>query len=517
MKPHGIFFFGENMTGTLLIKNVWIADGRGTPLRKGACLMGQGGLIAAVESDFSACAAEKVIDGEKMILAPGFIDAHGHSDLSALSAPDCFSKISQGVTTEICGNCGLSAFPVTAQNKEHLQTLYENYGKEITWESCQEYLAEVQHVAAAISLVPLCGHNTLRAAVRGYEEGYASGSELDRMCALLEREFRAGAAGLSFGLLYSPGICASPGEIAALMKCAAVNSRICAAHLRSEGDELLESAAEMIELSLESGLKHFHFSHLKTAGNSNFGKLDKLLELFDEARSRGLEITCDRYPYTESMTQLSVSLPGAWKKMDDEALKKKLAFTEEKLRLMEELRQSKDFSYWERCRLVNTAHPRFAPFRGQMISAIPGDAVENVTELLAFDPVNCQASFGVMSEENMKRILALPFCVAGSDGNALPADGRFGHSHPRAFGAIARFMRFCLDMGLPIEECVSKVTGKSAAIFSLDDRGVIAPGKKGDLVLFDPDTIDCKADFLTPERCAEGIGPVISNGCVICN
>ena len=505
------------MTGSLLIKNVWIADGTGAPLRKGACLTGQDGLIAAVENDFSACAAVEVIDGRKMILAPGFIDAHGHSDLSALSAPECFSKVSQGVTTEICGNCGLSAFPVTPQNKEHLQLLYENYGKEILWENCREYLAEVQKSLTALSLVPLCGHNTLRAAVRGYEEGNASQRELDAMCALLEREFFSGAAGISFGLLYSPGIFASPGEIAALMKCAARNGKICTAHLRSEGDGLLESAAEMMELSLESGLKHFHFSHLKTAGKANFGKLDKLLELFEEAEHRGLEITCDRYPYIESMTQLSVALLGEWKKMDDEALKKKLVSTEEKLRLMADLRQEKDDSYWECCRLVNCTHPRFISYRGRKISEIPGNTVENVTEMLSFDPVNCQAAFSVMSEENMKRILALPFCVAGSDGNALPGDARFGHSHPRSFGAIARFLRLGLDMGLPIEECVRKVSGKSAAIFSLDDKGVIAPGKKSDMVLFDPDAIDCKADFLCPERCAEGIGMVIKSGRVIYN
>ena len=467
------------MIGTLLIKNVWIADGLGTPLRKGGCLLDTKGGIAAVEKDFSACAAEKCIDGEGMILAPGFIDAHGHSDMSALSAPECFSKISQGVTTEICGNCGLSAFPVTANNKEHLQLLYETYGKEIRWESCEGYLEEVKQSECVLSLVPLCGHNTLRAAVRGYEEREWSRGELEKMTFLLERELTSGAAGVSFGLLYSPGIFASPGEIVHIMKAAAKHNRICAAHLRSEGDQLLESAAEMIELSLESGLKHFHFSHLKTAGKENFSKLDDLLELFEEAHCKGLEITCDRYPYTESMTQLSVALPGMWKKMDDENLKKKLQSAEEKLLLMADLRQAKEADYWERCRLVNCTHPRFASYRGKKISDIPGDAAENVTEILAFDPVNCQASFSVMSEENMKRILALPFCVAGSDGNALPSDARFGHSHPRSFGAVAKFMRMGLDMGIPIEECVSKVSGKSAAIFSLDDRGVIAPGKRG--------------------------------------
>jgi N-acyl-D-amino-acid deacylase len=271
----------------------------------------------------------------------------------------------------------------------------------------------------------------------------------------------------------------------------------------------------MIELSLGSGLKHFHFSHLKTAGVENFGKLDKVFELFDEAQSRGLVITCDRYPYVESMTQLSVALPGAWKNLDDTALKKKLESTEEKLALIAELRTAKSDGYWQRCRIVNTPHPRFSSYRGRGIIEIPGDVAENVVEMLAFDPVNCQAAFSVMSAENMKNIIAQPFCVAGSDGNALPGDGRFGKTHPRSFGAVARFLRLTLDMGLPIEECISKVSGKTAAIFGLEERGIIAPGKQGDLVLFDPDSVDSKADFLAPETPAEGIVFVIKNGEII--
>ena len=505
------------MTGKLLLKNLWIADGTGAPLKKGACLVDNDGTIAAVEKDFSACAAEKTMDGGGVILAPGFIDAHGHSDLSAVSAPECFSKVAQGVTSEVCGNCGLSAFPVTECNKAHLQSLYENYGKEIIWESCADYLNHCRLSGTLLSLFPLCGHNTLHGAVKGYEKDDCTGAELEKMCKLLESSFAAGACGLSFGLLYTPGIFASQEEIAALMTVAARHGKICTAHLRSEGTELLESVSEMIELSLESGLKHFHVSHLKTAGQANFGKLDKLFELFEEAREQGLEITCDRYPNTESMTQLSVSLPGKWKELDDDTLKKQLSSPGEKALLCAALRESKEPSYWEMCRLVNTTHPRYTPFKGMKITCIPGDTVENVVELLSFDAVNCQAAFGVMSNENMKRIISRPFCVAGSDGNALPADGRFGSTHPRSFGAIARFMRLLLDMGISIEESVRKCTGKTAEIFQLEKLGRIAPGMRGDLVLFDPDSIDGRADFTAPETPAEGVILTVKNGEIIYN
>ncbi len=505
------------MTGSLLVKNVWLADGVGTPLRKCCCLIGTDGKIAAVEKEFSACAARQVVNGEGLILAPGFIDAHGHSDISALAAPECFSKVSQGVTTEICGNCGLSAFPVTPENRSHLQELYSNYGVDISWNSCREYLDFCRTCNCSMTVVPLCGHNTLRAAVRNYGEGEAGAEEIEQMCRLLERELSGGAAGLSFGLLYTPGIFAGSDEICALMRIVAKHGKVCAAHLRSEGDRLVESVQEMIDLSLESGLKHFHFSHLKTAGEGNFRKLAKVFELFEEARHKGLEITCDRYPYIESMTQLSVALPGAWKTLDDVKLKKTLESTEEKVALISQLREAKSDEYWQRCRIVNTAHPGFASYRGRCITDIPGDVVENAVEMLAFDPVNCQAAFATMSDENMKNIISQPFCVAGSDGNAFPADGRFGKTHPRSFGAVAKFLRLTLDMGISIEESVSKVSGKTASIFGLEDRGVIAPGKVGDLVLFDPDTVDSKADFLAPETPAEGIVLVIKNGEIIYN
>ena len=505
------------MTGKLLIKNVWLADGTGKPLRRGACLTAHDGTVAAVEKEFSGCCAEEVFDGRGAILSPGFIDAHGHSDISALSAPECFSKVSQGVTTEIIGNCGLSAFPLTPENKEHLEILYRNYDFPLTWETGSDYLETVQGSACRLSLVPLVGHNTLRAAVRGYEKGACSARELERMCQLLERELKSGAAGLSFGLLYTPGLFAEADEIAALMKTAAMQNKICTAHLRSEGDRLLESISEMVGLALEAGLKRFHVSHLKTAGLANHGKLDKVLELFEDAERRGVEITCDRYPYIESMTQLSVALPAPWSELDDEALKKKLCSTEEQRVLMADLRIAREPEYWERCRLVNTPHPRFVSYRGRKVTSIPGDVVENVVELLSFDPVNCQAAFSGMSEENMKRIIKLPFCVAGSDGNALPGDSRFGTSHPRAFGAVARFLRLCLDEGCSIEESVRKVTQKSCEIFGLADRGVLLPGKRGDLVVFDPDGIDSKADFVSPETPAEGIVCVVKNSEMIYN
>ena len=503
------------MTGKLLIRNVWLADGTGTPLRKCACLTDDAGRIAAIEKEFSACAAETTVEGRGEVLAPGFIDAHGHSDISALASPECFSKISQGATAEVCGNCGLSTFPATPENRAHLNELYANYGKEVVWSSCAEYLEAGENAGTLLGLYPLCGHNTLRAAVRGYAEGEASAEEIGKMCGLLDEALAQGAPGLSFGLLYTPGVFASPDEIGALMARVAKAGKICTAHLRSEGDKLLESVSEMIELAIEAGLKRFHISHMKTAGKANLHKLAPLLDLIKEVRSRGLEISCDRYPYTESMTQLSVILPGAWGKMDDGTLKRVLADPETRLRLAEELRKSRTAEEWERCRIVSCTHPRYRAFQGQKITSAGPDPALTAAEILAFDPVNAQAAFSGMSEENMRTILQLPFCVGGSDGNALPPDRRFGPSHPRAFGALAKFVRLLLDMGSSPENAVRKVTGLTAELFSLPGAGRIAPGRRADMVLFDPDTIDGQADFSAPETPASGMSYVFKNGKIV--
>ena len=235
------------------IRNVWTVKGDGSEPQKAEVLISSDGKILAAGGPFIGCG--EVIDGNKRILSPGFIDAHGHSDISVLAYPEGFSKVSQGVTTEIAGNCGLSAFPVTQENHAHLQSLYGNYGVDITWESCAEYLDFCTTRGSLMKLVPLCGHNTLRAACCGYEDVEIRGAEIDSMCQHLDRELAAGAAGLSFGLLYTPGICAGEEEIAALMKVAARHGKVCTAHLRSEGEKLIESGVDVTEL-LSNKLNH---------------------------------------------------------------------------------------------------------------------------------------------------------------------------------------------------------------------------------------------------------------------
>ena len=507
-----------NCSEKLLFKNLWLADGSGAPLRKCAVLT-DGERIAAVEPSITESAADRVFDLGRKLLAPGFIDAHGHSDLSLPARPQGFGKISQGVTCEIAGNCGLSAFPVNANNRTHLNELYRQYGVDIDWDDFRSWQAELARRGAVLKLTALCGHNTLRAAVAGYERKTLTESELQEMGRLLREALHQGAAGLSTGLLYVPGKFADEDEIIFLMKILAAEGGIYATHLRSEGDRLLESLAETIECARRAGLKRLQISHFKTAGRANWPKLDAALELLEEARASGMELTVDRYPYTESMTQLSVILPGAWSDLDDQTIGRKLAEAEAADSLERELDAARPADYWSTVRLVTAAVPGLDGCAGMMLDRIAArlgcSAAAVVVRILRHDAAGATAAFRGMSEENLRRIIALPWCMAGSDENARPADDSIGRSHPRAFGALPRFLRLRLEAGAPIEAAVHQVTGVPAQAFRLRGRGVLAPGNAADLTAFDPDEIDGTTDFTAPHTPATGIRLVAVDGKVV--
>ncbi len=492
----------------MLFRNLWLADGSNAPLRR-CCVLAADGRIAGVEAEISASAADRTIDLGGRVLAPGFIDVHGHSDLALLARPEGFGKISQGVTCEVTGNCGLSPFPVTPRNREHLQQLWSRYGVEITWNDCAGYLDEIRKRGVRLRIIPLCGHNTLRAAVAGYEQRELDGKQMEEMERLLETSLRQGAAGLSTGLLYVPGEFASDEEIVRLMRIVQRGGKLYATHLRSEGNQLIESLESTLESARRSGLERIQVSHLKTAGAANWHKLDRALELFESARADGMKLFADRYPYTESMTQLSVILPGAWSELDDSALMRRLENPEEAARLERELDDARTPESWRTVRLIGTAAPAFRHYAGMTFDRIaelerqPPAAL--AVRLLAADAPGSSAGFRGMSETNLARILALDFCMCGSDENARPADDSIGRGHPRAFGSFPRFLRMRLDAGEKIESAVRRVTGLPAEVFQLSRQGRIVPGSHADLAAFDPDEIDSAADFTAPHTPAAGI------------
>ncbi len=491
------------------IKNVWVIAGDGSEPVKSEVLVAADGTILACGKSFTGCG--KVIDGGKLLLCPGFIDAHGHSDISVLAYPDGFSKVSQGVTTEIAGNCGLSAFPLTDNNREHLEELYRNYNVQLQWHDFAGYRKNQQIKGCVPDVIPLCGHNTLRAAVAGYEKKTLSPEDMNRMKELLSAALDAGAPGLSAGLLYVPGKFASDGEIIELMKIIASKNKIFTTHLRSEGDQLLESLGNTLFLAENAGLKKLQISHFKTAGAANWNKLSAAIELIAEARYRGIDVTVDRYPYVESMTQMSVILPGAWSDMDDVSIERKLRDPEERKHLAELLRSERNSEYWKRVRLASTGSGRYRKYCGMLLPDIADDPVELVVELMSQDASGTCGAFAGMNEENLKRIMHLEFCMPGSDGNAFSAGYR-GGAHPRSYGTVPRFLKMLLEDGLSPGHAVRRATGLPALTFGLDDRGLVAAGRRADLVLLDPDELTDNADFASPYSVASGIKFTMLNG-----
>ncbi len=454
------------------------------------------------------------IHADGLSLSPGFIDAHGHSDVSILAAPEANGKISQGVTTEITGNCGLSAFPVlTDEVREHLNRLYAAYRVPVVWNTLGDYAAELNRRGPAINIASLCGHNTLRANISGYGERILSSTELNRMAELLGQALHQGAAGFSTGLLYTPGRFADTEELLHLMSVLKKFDRPYATHLRSEGDQLTEALEEAVFLA-ENGSRKLQVSHLKTALPRNWHKLDRALELIRSARSRGIRLTADRYPYIRSQTSLSVILPPPYDAMDDISIRRTLSENpgEQEKTARELAKSGRD---WNSIILTASSCREYACLSGKTIA----EAAEQLgmqpedfcVALMAKDAPGTMAAFAGMSENNLKRILAEEWVCCGTDESARPFDESIGRSHPRGFGSFPEFMkRVAADSGM--SEAVRRVTSLPASVFSLKNRGIVRVGAFADLVLFDEADFHANADFKEPHKPASGIRMVWVNG-----
>ena len=490
----------------------FICDENFSGISRGALLFDNDNIIAVEKEITGSACADRIIEFKDEIIAPGFIDAHGHSDISALAAPECFSKVSQGITAEITGNCGLSPFPVTPENQEHLNGLYANYGIELSWQDYTSYCQESAKRAPALRLFPLCGHNTLRAAVAGYEQKELSAGELERMCTLLEQELRAGAPGLSTGLLYVPGCFSGEDELLALMRTLAKQDKVFTTHLRSEGSLLLESLEEILSLAEKAHLRKVEISHFKTAGKDNFHKLDAALELMESYRQRGIDVRFDRYPYIESQTMLSVALGDAYSAYGDRELTTLLQDQQEYVRALTHLQQLRNDEYWQRIILAGTTHDRYRKYAGKKFCDIPGEPAETVLEILRQSAPDATLAAISMSPENMLKILLHPLCCFGSDGNALPPDLRFGRPHPRAFGGAAAMARILLENNTPLPELCRKLSGAAAEFFALDRCGALKVGNHADITVFSPEDIDSGASFKAPALPAKGIALTVTGG-----
>ena len=498
------------MMSALLIKNGMVCDGSGCKPPFRADVLVSGDRIAAIAPDLSPPPAVRVINAQDHLVVPGLIDAHAHSDLSLFAAPDAFGKISQGITTEINGNCGLSPFPVTDRNRSHLQSVWKKYGVPIVWNDYDSFADALAYAKPSVNTAYLCGHNTLRAAVMGYEDTPLSPQNMEEMRSLLRSAIGQGAPGLSTGLLYVPGKFASYRELADLMFVLKETDALYATHLRNEGDDLENALDEAVSLAA-CGSGRLHISHLKTARRENWHKLDSVLARIASAQKNGLSVTADRYPYIYSQTNLSVILPPPFDSMPDKDIQVRL--NEDACACTRVIKYLDTQDRWDRVILTSAGS-----HTGKTVAAAASECHlspgELIVDLLKKDSPGTMAAFDGMSADNMRRILALDTVCCGTDETARPADASLGVSHPRAFGSFPEFFNVCHRAGLPVERIISKMTSLPARIFRLEKRGLIRAGYYADLLIFQPDRYASRATFAQPHTPADGVRAVIVNGSV---
>lgn len=500
----------------VLIKGGMVCDGLSSTPR--VCDVAVSGDTISAVGDLAGAAAHETLEAQGHLVCPGFIDVHSHSDAYLLLEPQAACKLYQGVTTEIVGNCGASAAPLHGEYRMPSDWADKTYPA--PWKSVAEYGERLAEARPAINVVLLIGHNTLRAGVRGYGDGHATPDELSTMIYRLEQALEEGGRGLSSGLEYVPGMFAPPEELFRLAEPVARRGGIYTSHMRSEAEGLVDSVNETLAVGRATGVR-VQVSHFKALGRRNWHLLEPAIECIASARADGMAVAADRYPYTCSSTSLDVIFPAWSEDGGRNAVLARLRDPSTRARIREDLLAKYDDEDWQTITIGSTAHLDNRAFRGQPLCdvarALDLEPVDAVLHLTDTDDLETTAFFFGMSEESMLRIFGLPYVMLGSDGSLRAPEGPLSHDHPhpRAYGSFSRFLRMALDgQTVSLTEAIAKMTSLSAETFGLSDRGVLARGKKADVVVLNPGRVRDCATFGEPHQFSEGVVDVLVNGSI---
>ncbi len=495
-----------------LIYNAYIVDGGENLPFMGSLIINDSGRISYIgEQTFPLEDFDDTFDAGGHVLAPGFIDTHSHSDVPIFIAPEATELLAQGITTVVCGNCGMSPFPVTPKNQEALQKRYQQYGVTLSWKTFSDYAEKLRQLRPGVNLVSLLGHNTLRAAVLGYENILPNETHIETMKLLLNDALDQGCAGVSLGLIYIPGKFTTESELIETLKPLGMSQKTLTAHLRSEGDQLLESLEEFLKLGTQCCIKRCHVSHLKTALKHNWHKIDALEKQFART-DYPFELSADRYPYTEGMTSLSIILPEPWGDFSDAKIQDILQDPATYKTVLDVMQKRET---WVGIRLADTRVGKYQPYLGKMLEEIAElenrSCAEIFCEILREDSINALGTFSGMSVENMNRIIGFKNVCCGSDENVKPIDFSMGRSHPRGWGSFPKFFHAARQTH-SLETVIAKMSALPAQIFQIPNRGRLVEGYIADLVLFDAENFTDKADFANPHQLAQGVKRVWIHG-----
>ena len=526
-----------------LIKNGTIIDGQGTLAFVGDVLVEDDRIVEVIPAgelqNFKTSEPQNLIDASGLIVSPGFIDAHTHSDAYLVIEPDAPSKVTQGITTEINGQCGGSVAP--RYGEARLSSDWAAVlGDRLTWRSLAEYREVLAAAKPAVNTVQFIGHNTLRSSVIGYAARAAGDEDLREMSRLLDESLDAGGWGLTTGLIYQPGKYSTPAEVVALAKVAAAKGGYYATHMRSEGDHILEAIDEVIELVKATGIRA-EISHLKTSGRKNWHKIDAVLDKIEGAMSEGLLLGSDRYPYCAAGTDLDVVLPDWAQEGGAPAELARLQIANLRSQIIEEINaldrdwstvmiggtwaeENKRYSGKTVAEILGLETLDFRPGLASSVSSPLKSSVlslksspgELITSILLADGCKTGAFFFGMSEENLAKIYSRPWIVPGSDASLRAPWGPLGldHPHPRAYATMPEFYRRVRALGFSREETVARMTSVIADRFGIRGRGRIEKGAYADLVIWNEAEFKAKATFTDPHQFTGGVKAVMTNGVI---
>lgn len=508
----------------IVVRGGTVYDGTGAPGRR-ADVGIRGDQIAAI-GELSSIPATTAIDATGLAVAPGFINMLSWSTESLLIDGRSQGELREGVTTQIFGE-GNSMGPLTPEMKRRAIEQMGDLKYSITWTSLSDYLKQIEERGTSQNVASFIGATTIREHVVGLEDKPPTPAQLEEMRALVRDEMEAGALGIGSSLIYAPAFYASTEELIELCKVAARYRGKYISHMRSEGNRLLEAVDELIRISREAGIPAEVY-HLKAAGQSNWSKMDRVIAKIEAARREGLKITADMYTYPAGATGLDASMPPWVLDGGYDAAYKRLADPETRKKIAAAIRTPSDD--WEnlyraagsadRVLLVGFKSDKLKPLSGKTLADVAKmrgeDPVETIMNLVLEDRSRVDTVYFMMSEENIRKQIVLPWVSFGSDAASMAPEPPFTKSsaHPRAYGNFARVLAKYVrdDKILTMPDAIRKLSGLPATNLELDRRGFIKEGMFADVVVFDPAMIADRATFENPHQYAIGVRHVLVNG-----
>ena len=500
-----------------LFKGGLVADGTGSALARVDVAIKDGQIVDVGNLDVSA---DEVIDITNLILAPGFIDIHTHSDLTLLSNPLAQSKIRQGITTEVIGNCGFGVAPNPVGEASDLLRAAVAYldldpGIKWDWTDLAGYLKVLEKSGTSVNVATLVGHIPIHASVVGFGKDPATPQEIKEMQELLRENMSAGAFGFSTGLNYSPVSYASQDELIGLAKVVKEFDGIFACHMREYGDDLMKSMNELLTITRATGVRT-QISHLVTFGKKNWGSVSRALELLDQANQDGFEVDADVYPYIAGNCPLTQLLPYWAQEGGDTVMRD---------RMKDKSARTKIISHWIDSEVIwsNIQIASVIPGREDLIGRKISDISESLSipaDILALDLLGDMGNaLGIIAfgraESDVNSVYAHPRSIVGSDGQSLDPNGVTGSGspHPRSYGCYPRLLHgYTGSSGISLERAIHISTQAAANKLHIKDRGTIKIGNRADLVVFNPLEIRDLATYEKPQQYPVGIPHVIVNG-----